>query len=213
MFKAISRLLSARQTPTPNPRQAVDDFRAKKRAEGFTKAEISAILVASRIASEAVFIANGWSDKAINKMNWAHLFDNPPAPLPTKDFVVYPSDWRVRQEQYRREGYPDHIIHETLQGIGARQWHNAQPPSLWETRPCEEKAGSRAESLARLIEQGYTEKEIREVFDARIRASGIVNRYPDLEEAPFVALLASRKKTATRPQLQLVVSRPAAEPR
>jgi hypothetical protein len=42
--------------------------------------------------------------------------------------------------------------------------------------------------------QGYSEKEIREIFDSRIRAGSTVNRYPDLEEAPFVMLLARSKK-------------------
>jgi hypothetical protein len=214
MFKAIANLLSRRDKPAPNPRQAVDDFRAKKRAEGLTEAEISAALVASRIATEAVFIANGWSDKAIDGMNWGYLFQFPPAPLPVRNYVIYPNNWREIQNNLRREGWSNHIIDNVLEGVGALQQRNAQPRGLLDLFEHVEPRGSRAESVARLLEQGYTKDEIIKISDARLNISGKLglSRYPFIEEeGGIIFMFPEDKKPATRPpaRLRLVADNPA----
>lgn len=214
MFKQLAAILMRHNNPSTSPRKAVDDFRAAKRALGYSPREISNMLVASRIQSEARFISDSYSDDLLDSRNWGYLLDNPLPALPTQSWIEYPNDWRELQISLRREGCPGDLIDDVLQDIAARRRREAQPPAMFATGPRQELPGARVESVARLFEQGFTRSEVAQIIGARSDTSRRlgVRRYPNSMDAPMHLLLAAHEKEpaqpelAARPALRLVAS-------
>jgi hypothetical protein len=218
MFTRIATLLTRHRKPAIRPSKAVDDFRTAKRAEGYAEQEISDMLVASRIQSEANLISQGYSDRSLDRENWGYLLYSPLPSRPTRSWVEYPNDWRELQGSLRARGCPSDLIDDVLQDIAAKRRHEAQPPSLLPLGAREELPGALAKSIARLFEQGFREAEIAPIIGARMDISSKlgVSRYPDCMEAPMRLLIARQRpepRQSARPALRLVANNRAPRPR